>query len=137
MKRFQLTATFMLATIALAASLPMFFGISPETIVASVLVLGASALLAEPAHIEYRGGMRAQFGKVGSEEDIEAQYKQTQADLKTVGDQLKAHAEQSEKDIKAHREMSEETKAKVDQLLTAQGALKEQLSAAEQKLVGL
>lgn len=137
MKRFQLTATFMLATIALAASLPLAIGITPETIIGAALIVGAAGLLVEPGQIHPRSGMRAQFGKVGSEDDIAAQYKQTQADLKTVGDQLKAHAEQSEKDIKAHREMSEETKAKVDQLLTAQGALKEQLTAAEQKLVGL
>lgn len=137
MKRFQLTATFMLAVIAIAASIPLAFGVSPETIVASVLTVGASSLLIEPGQIQYRAAMRAQFGKVGSEEDIEAQYKEVQSNLKKVGDQLKAHAEQSEKDIKAHREMSEETKAKVDKLLTAQGALQEQLAAAEQKLAGL
>ncbi len=137
MKRFQLTATFVLATLAIAAALPLAFGITPDTIIGSVLIVGAAGLLVDPGQIRTHGGMRAQFGKVGSEDDIEAQYKQTQADLKTVGDQLKAHAEQSEKDIQAHREMSEETKAKVDKLLTAQGALQEQLAAAEQKLAGL
>ncbi|MCK0153865.1 phage major capsid protein [Alcanivorax sp. S6407] len=137
MKRFQLTAGFVLATIAIAASLPLAFGITPETIVASVLIVAASGLLVEPGHTHYRGGMRAQFGKVGSEEDIEAQYKEVQTNLKDIGDKLKAHAEQSEKDIKAHRSMSEETKAKVDELLTTQGGLQENLRALEQTMAGL
>ncbi|WP_414433521.1 phage major capsid protein [Alcanivorax sp. IL1] len=137
MKSFQLTATFMLAVIAIAASIPLAFGVTPETVIASAGIVFASAFLVEPGQIQYHSGLRAQLGKVGSEEDIEAQYKQTQADLKTIGDQLKAHAEQSEKDIKAHREMSDETKAKVDQLLTAQGELKARQEAAEQALAGI
>lgn len=137
MKRFQLTAGFVLATIAIAASLPLAFGITPETIVASVLIVAASGLLVEPGNTHYRGGMRAQFGKVGSEKDIEAQYEEVQTNLKDIGDKLKAHAEQSEKDIKAHRSMSEETKAKVDELLTTQGGLQENLRALEQTMAGL
>lgn len=57
--------------------------------------------------------------------------------LKQVNDQLKANAEQAQKDIKAHAQMSEETKAKVDELLVQQGELQARLSAAEQLVVRL
>lgn len=68
---------------------------------------------------------------------IEQEYKQVQADLKKVGDELRTYAEQSQKDIKAHAQLSEETKAKVDQLLTVQGELTARLQAAEQHMVKL
>jgi len=52
------------------------------------------------------------------------------ASLQTVGDQLKAQAEKASKNAELHSE----TRAKVDELLTAQGALQANLQAAEQKL---
>jgi len=68
---------------------------------------------------------------------IEQEYKQVQADLKKVGDELRTYAEQSQKEIKAQAALSEETKAKVDQMLTAQGELNARLQAAEQHMVKL
>lgn len=50
--------------------------------------------------------------------------------LKTVGDQLKAQAENAAKNA----ELSKDTRAKVDELLTQQGALQANLQKAEQKL---
>ncbi|WP_312914479.1 phage major capsid protein [Stenotrophomonas sp.] len=52
------------------------------------------------------------------------------ASLQTVGDQLKAQAEKASKNA----DLQSETRAKVDELLTAQGALQANLQAAEQKL---
>ena len=52
------------------------------------------------------------------------------ASLQTVGDQLKAQAEKAGKNA----DLQAETRAKVDELLTAQGALQANLQAAEQKL---
>ena len=69
--------------------------------------------------------------------NIDQEYKQVQADLKSVGDQLKAFAEQSQTDIKNHAKMSEETKASVDKLLVTQGELSARLQAAEQLMVKL
>lgn len=66
---------------------------------------------------------------------IEASQKQTQADLKAVGDQIKTYAERTEKEIKASGEMQAETRAKVDELLTKQGELQARMLEAEQKLV--
>ena len=66
---------------------------------------------------------------------IEASQKQTQADLKAVGDQIKTYAERTEKEIKASGEMQIETRAKVDELLTKQGELQARMLDAEQKLV--
>lgn len=65
---------------------------------------------------------------------VEANYKEVAANLGEIKDQLKAHAEQALKDVAAHKAMSEETRAKVDELLTTQGALQARLSAAEQLL---
>jgi len=64
------------------------------------------------------------------EKDIES----INASLKQVGDQLKAHAENAEKEIKAHAKLSEETRASVDKMLTVQGELQARLQTAEQML---
>jgi HK97 family phage major capsid protein len=66
---------------------------------------------------------------------IEASQKQTQADLKAVGDQIKTYAERTEKEIKASGEMQAETRGKVDELLMKQGELQARMQEAEQKLV--
>ncbi len=66
---------------------------------------------------------------------VEAAQKETQKELKAVGDQIKAYAEQTEKQIKAAGEMHGETRAKVDELLSKQGELQARLQEAEQKLV--
>lgn len=65
---------------------------------------------------------------------VEEQYKKVEANLKDISDKLKAHAEQAQADVKAHKGMTEETRAKVDELLTTQGALKARLDTAEQML---
>lgn len=59
------------------------------------------------------------------------------AELKKIGDQLRAQAEAAEKEIKAHAKLSEETKATVDKLLISQGELQANLQNAEQKLAML
>lgn len=64
------------------------------------------------------------------EKDIET----INASLKEVSTNLKAFAEQSEKDVKRHAELSQETRAKVDELLAQQGQLQANLQHAEQKL---
>ena len=66
---------------------------------------------------------------------IEASQKQTQADLKAVGDQIKTYAERTEKEIKASGEMQAETRGKVDELLLKQGELQARMQDAEQMLV--
>lgn len=65
-----------------------------------------------------------------AERDIE----QINASLKQVGDQLKALAEQTDKEIKARGQMDQETRAKVDDMLTKQGELMARLATAEQLL---
>lgn len=69
--------------------------------------------------------------------NIEQEYKQVQADLKQVGDDLKRYAEQAQSEIKAHAKLSEETKANVNKLLVTQGELQARLQAAEQLIVKL
>ncbi|WP_454674848.1 phage major capsid protein [Achromobacter pestifer] len=64
------------------------------------------------------------------EKDIE----QINANLKEIGDQLKAHAERADKEIKAHQKLSGETRENVDKLLTQQGELQARLQTAEQLL---
>lgn len=65
---------------------------------------------------------------------IDAQIKEINSALKDVGDSLKTMAEKSEQQINAHAQLSAETKEKVDNLLTEQGALQARLKAAEQML---
>jgi len=62
----------------------------------------------------------------------EDQIEQINASLKMVSDQIKAQAERAQKDIQAHQHLSAETRAKVDELLTEQGALQARLANAEQ-----
>ncbi len=68
---------------------------------------------------------------------LEEDVKTITASLSKVNDQLKAHAEQAQKDLKAHQDMSAEAKAKVDQLLVQQGELQADLRAAQQAIVKL
>lgn len=68
---------------------------------------------------------------------IDEDIKQINASLAKVGDQLKAHAEQTDKEVKASAKLSGETKASVDKLLTEQGELRANLKAAEQLLAKL
>lgn len=67
-------------------------------------------------------------------EAVEREYKEVQASLREINDDLKGYAERSEKEIKAHAKLSEETKASVDDLLVKQGELQARLQAAEQLL---
>jgi HK97 family phage major capsid protein len=66
---------------------------------------------------------------------IEASQKQTQTELKAVGDQIKTYAEQTAKEIKQSGDMQAETRAKVDELLLKQGELQARVQESEQKLV--
>jgi len=72
-----------------------------------------------------------------SDLNIEKEYKQVQADLKNVSDDLKKYAEQSEKEIKNHASLSAETKNSVDKLLVNQGELQARLQSAEQLMAKL
>ncbi|HFK1975130.1 TPA: phage major capsid protein, partial [Pseudomonas aeruginosa] len=144
MKKFKLSAPLILAVIAVAMLIPLVVGlVTPMTnavmagsALASLTVVAFSSMFVEPARLAQRAA-HAQFGRAGEETDIEREYRQVQADLKTVGDDLRKHAEASEKSLKAHVALSEETKASVDKLLTTQGELQARLQAAEQQIVKL
>ena len=84
------------------------------------------------AHPDLFGGLSL-LGAAGTTADVAAEYKQVQADLKGVGDQLKAHAEKAAKDS----QLSIETRAKVDELLMKQGELQANMQHAEQVLAKL
>ncbi len=131
--KFRLSPLFLMAVLAVAALIPLTFGVDLKTVGGTILAVSLAALLVQPGKSSYRA-WNAQMGKLG-EEGIEEQYKQVQANLKEVGDQLKVHAEQAAKDIERHQAMSAETRAKVDEMLTKQGELQARLQEAEQKLV--
>ena len=67
-------------------------------------------------------------------QNVEQQYKEVQANLKEVGDQLKGYAEEAAKATTQARKLSEESSEKVDKLLLAQSELKGRLETAEQLL---
>lgn len=133
MKKLRLSPLFIMAVLAVAALVPMTWGVSLASMSAALGLVALSTLAIQPGAASYKG-WNAQMGKLGAE-DIEAQYKETQASLKEIGDQLKAHAERAEKEIKTHQALSEETRAKVDEMLTQQGELNARLQEAEQKLI--
>jgi len=60
-----------------------------------------------------------------------------QASLDAVSDQLKESAVRAKAEIERHEVLSKETRAKVDELLTSQGALQARLVAAEQVVAEL
>lgn len=131
--KFRLSPLFLMAVLAVAALIPLTFGFDLKTVCGSILAVALAALAVQPGKSNYRA-WNAQMGKLG-EEGIEEQYKQVQANLKEVGDQLKAQAEQAHKDVARQQEMSAETRSKVDEMLTKQGELQARLHEAEQKLV--
>lgn len=134
MFNFKLSPTVILTTLTLACTAPIIFGVSPETLFLSFLVVIVSALLVDPGHSAKRHAF-GQLGEVGEGTvKVEEEYKRVAAELKTVSDQLKMHAETAQKEIAQHKQMSEETKASVDKLLVTQGELSARLQAAEQAL---
>ncbi|TAA20299.1 phage major capsid protein [Pseudoxanthomonas winnipegensis] len=60
-----------------------------------------------------------------------------QAELKRIGDDVKAMAEKANAEIKASSKMAEDTRAKVDELLMKQGELQANLQNAEQVIAKL
>lgn len=67
--------------------------------------------------------------------NFEKQVEELGANLTKIGDQIKAAAEETNKQIKASGEMHAETRDKVDKLLLDQGAMQARLQEAEQKLL--
>lgn len=67
--------------------------------------------------------------------NFEKQVEELGANLTKIGDQIKAAAEETNKQIKASGEMHAETRDKVDKLLLEQGAMQARLQEAEQKLL--
>ena len=137
MKKLKLSAPLILAVLAIAVAIPMTFGIAPETLALSAAAVVVPALFVEPAAVR-QSSAHYQYGRAGEDGvDVEKEYKQVQADLKQVGDDLRRYAENSEKELKASAKLSEETKASVDKLLIEQGQLNARLQAAEQHMVKL
>lgn len=132
--KFKLSPLFLLAAISVAALIPFTYGVSVESLSLSLCTLLLAALFVEPGESLKRSAF-GQLGELGEGNvNVEKEYKQVQANLKQVGDDLKAYAEQSKTEIAKHQSMTEETKAKVDELLTKQGELNARLQAAEQAL---
>lgn len=77
------------------------------------------------------------FGTVIAPAAVAALPEAIKAELERISDDVKSMAEVAQKEIKAHAKLSEETRAKVDELLTQQGALQANLQSAEQKLAKL
>jgi len=67
--------------------------------------------------------------------NFEKQVEELGANLTKIGDQIKAAAEETNKQIKASGEMYAETRDKVDKLLLEQGSIQARLQEAEQKLL--
>lgn len=137
MKKLKLSAPLILAVLAIAVAIPMTFGIAPETLALSAAAVVVPALFVEPAAVR-QSSAHYQYGRAGEDGvDVEKEYKQVQADLKKVGDDLRAYAENSKKELERSSQLSNETKASVDKLLVEQGELQARLQAAEQLMAKL
>lgn len=84
------------------------------------------------AHADVMSGL-AMLGAAGTVADVSAEYKQVQADLRTVSDQLKAHAETAAKNTN----LSAETRQQVDALLMKQGELQANVQSVQQLVAKL
>lgn len=144
MKKLKLSAVLILSVIAVATLIPLAVGafvpmsgpVMAGSLAGAVALVACVSLFVEPA-AGTRRVAHHQYGRAGEDVDLEREYKEVQANLKTVGDDLRRYAEASEKEIKAQAKLSEETKASVDKLLTTQGELNARLQAAEQMMVKL
>lgn len=137
MLKMKLTPVFMLSVIFLAAIVPVLAQGHPLSFIGSASVVALSSLLLDTSAVA-TFAKHPQAGEVGEQlRQVEKEYGEVKTALKDVGDQLKAHAEASQKELKKNSELSAETKSRVDQLLTAQGELQARLQASEQKLVSL
>ena len=137
MRKFQLTAVYIMATIALATLFPLAMGITFESCLAAGAVVSIAASLVEIGTAQKTRGF-GQLGEVGVTPDkLEAEYKQVNIQLKDISDKLKAQAEAAEKESKRRDELSTETREKVDAALTEQNELKAMQRDLEQKLAEL
>jgi HK97 family phage major capsid protein len=130
MKKFHLSAVFMLAVIFLVALMPTAIGFNVLGVGASVGVLIVAALLAEKAPDGYVSPrMSPMRGEAGAPEIKEA----VLAALKERDTELNKFIAKSDQDIKDHGKVLEETKQAI-QALTEKGVeLTERLLATEQK----
>ncbi len=133
MRMKYISPMFMMSVIAVVAVMPLLFGFNVPALAAGVAVAVLSTVFIAPGASSNRG-LFGQLGEVGSV-NVEEEYKKVQSNLKSIGEDLKAYADQSAAELKRHGEMSAETRAKVDELLTTQGELNARLQAAEQALV--
>lgn len=132
MRMKHISPTFLMSVMVVAAAVPMLFGVSVSSLVASATIVALSTFAVAPG-VSLNRGMFGQLGEVGSV-SVEEEYRAVQASLKSIGDDLKAYADKSEAELKRHGEMSTETRAQVDKLLKEQGELNARLQAAEQAL---
>jgi HK97 family phage major capsid protein len=117
----KLTRTFSLAILA---------GIAIASAAAQAAGVDVAGFFA--AHGDLAAGLSA-LGAIGSVGNVEAEYKQVQADLKQVGDNLKTYAEAVQKT----GQLGTETRAKVDDLLMKQGELLASVQTTQQALAKL
>lgn len=123
MKRFKLSAPLILGVITLAVAFPLVAGLimplTPKMLASAALMslvfIAISTMLIEPAKASQRT-VHFQYGRAGEEVDILREYQQVQNDLRGVGADLKAYAEQTKRD---------------------QGDLGARLTAVEQRVVAM
>lgn len=132
MKKFHLSAVFMLAVIFLVALMPTVLGFNVLGVGASVAVLVIAGFIAEPAPNGYVSPrMSPMRGEVGAHEIKEVVLKA----MKERDEELSKQIQKSVDDISAHGKVLDETKTSIQQLTEKGIELTERLLAAEQKSV--
>jgi len=130
MKKFHLSAVFMLAVIFLVALMPVVIGFNVLGVGASVAVLVIAGLIAEPAPNGYVSPrMSPMRGEAGAPEIKEV----VLAALKERDTELNKFIAKSDQDIKDHGKVLDDTKQAIQELTEKGIELTERLLAAEQK----
>lgn len=133
MKKFKLSAVFVLLAITLAAAVPMLCGVSLESVGGSVAIIAIAGMFAERAPAGYRAPiLSGQRGEVGEPPAV----KQLVLDaLKEHSTALSTAIAKTETDIKEHGQVLESTKAEIVALSGKGTELEARLAAVEQKAV--
>ncbi|MEX1669136.1 phage major capsid protein [Zhongshania guokunii] len=133
MFKFKLSAPFVLLSIAVAAMVPVTFGVALNTIAAAAFIIVFAGFLAERAPAGYVGPHTSmQRGEVGEPGDVK---KQVLDAIKGHSDELTRAIAKTETDIKEHGQVLESTKNEIVVLSEKGSDLEARLGELEQRSV--
>jgi HK97 family phage major capsid protein len=133
MFKFKLSAPLVLFSIAVAAMVPVTFGVALNTIAAAAVIIVLAGLCAERAPAGYVAPYTSmQRGEAGEPGDVK---KQVLDAIKSHSDELTRAIEKTETDVKEHGQVLESTKNEIVALSEKGSDLEARLTELEQRSV--